>query len=383
MKKDDHIYKRPNGTWQVRITMGTKPDGSPNRVSKTFKTRVEARAYRDSMTSALGADVSLLKITVRDWVQRYIDVYGHSLQPDTLSSYKYIYKSRIFGSSISGIYLSDLRPSHIQAWVNEMKKRNGEPLHPSTVRAYLKFFSSCMNRAVDEKIIRESPVRRISLPGGGDKTRKIMDEETAQKILDISYKKRDYNLYVVAITTGMRRSELLGLCWDCIDLESGECTVRRKVTRAGKKVYDSTKTEGSRRSFYLPRVAIDAMKNQKRKNAERRMAAGCLWIENNLVFPDEFGMPQNPATVSARFDSMQRKAGMVPVGLHAFRHYFATHMILHGVDVATVSSILGHSKPSFTMDQYQDLYKDGIRSAADVAGNIVSNGANGTDWRGN
>ena len=376
--RDDNIYNRPNGTWQVRLTLGIRPDGAPNRVSKTFKTRAEARAYRDAMlaTIARGEVVATTTITLRAWAARCLEVFGPSLQDDTRRSYVSAIHHHIDNDILGGMALRDIRPSHAQAWVNNRtnQRHKDAPLSPKTVKNLHGVLSWVLHLAVTEGMIASNPAANVKLPQARKPQRKVMTPERARQILELAEGSPDYAAYVLAATTGMRRSEILGLCWDCLDLQSGTYTVRRKVAideEGGVHLREVTKSEDSQRTAPLPPQTMTVLRSHRQQLLQRRMAAGELWEEHNLVFPDAFGRLTHPGAFSSRLIRLQSRAGLEPVGLHGFRHYLATALILRGVDILTVSTMLGHSDPSFTRKQYQDLYDDNKRAAADIAGEIL------------
>ena len=162
--------------------------------------------------------------------------------------------------------------------------------------------------------------------------------------------------YYVAIFTGMRESELIGLTWDCVDLDKGTIHLYRqfKALRGKSKTYTFTTLKNKQeRSFSIPPSVVKALKKMKLKQAEWKLYYGTLYHnEENFVFTNEFGHHLATRTVFNRFKSIVKKMGLPEVRLHDLRHTYATLAIQNGVDYKTISNNLGHATVAFTMDVY-------------------------------
>jgi len=163
-------------------------------------------------------------------------------------------------------------------------------------------------------------------------------------------------LGTMAIFTGMRRGELLGLTWDSIDIDNCVILVDKTsqhTTTEGIDPESNTKTSSSIRNIPLPKTIVPLLKELKKDWADQKEKCCDLWVENNLLFRQFNGKPMHPNTVDSWFDKFRKRIDL-PKGatFHDLRHTSATMMLINGVDLATVSSILGHARVSTTADFY-------------------------------
>ena len=174
-------------------------------------------------------------------------------------------------------------------------------------------------------------------------------------------------LYVVAIHTGLRRGELLGLKWTDADLDAGTLTVRRSLDVDGTS--KAPKNLASKRTLKLTPQALDVLKaHNVRQNAER-LQSGSRWQDHNLVFPNTVGKPMNAGNLYRReFQPLLERAGLIDEGftIHSLRHTFATTLAAKGVHPSTAQKMLGHSDIRMTLAIYTHP-TDSMQDAATAA----------------
>ena len=170
-----------------------------------------------------------------------------------------------------------------------------------------------------------------------------------------------FELYYLELATGLRRGELLGLHWEDIDLEQQTITVRRQVVRInGQVVKAPLKTKNSYRTLSIGADAVEILRQQKGK------------VGGTYVFPSPTGGPISPDSVLHMLHRVLNRAGLPKVRFHDLRHTFATLALQNGVDIKTVSGMLGHYSAGFTLDTYAHVTTTAQRQAADVMGNVLS-----------
>ena len=194
--------------------------------------------------------------------------------------------------------------------------------------------------------------------------------EQAKLLLQVAHEAPDRleALYVLAIHTGLRQGELLGLKWDDVDLDDGSLQVRRilAITKNGS-VFTSPKTTGSRRSVKLTQRAIEALRSHLERQLAEIDRVGSLWCENGLVFTSEMGEPLDRRTVTnMKFKPLLKRAGLPPVRFHDLRHTCATLLLTRNVNPKIVSEMLGHSTIAITLDTYSHVLPN-MRDAAAAA----------------
>jgi integrase len=174
-------------------------------------------------------------------------------------------------------------------------------------------------------------------------------------------------LYVVAIHTGLRRGELLGLKWTDADLEAGTLTVRRSLDV--DSTFKTPKNRAAKRTLKLTPQALDALKAHKVRQNEERLQAGARWQDHDLVFPNTVGKPMNAGNLYRRgFQPLLERAGLTDEGftIHSLRHTFATTLADKGVHPSTAQKMLGHSDIRMTLAIYTHA-TDGMQDAATAA----------------
>jgi integrase len=174
-------------------------------------------------------------------------------------------------------------------------------------------------------------------------------------------------LFAVAVGSGLRLGELLGLRWTDVDLDGRTLVVRRSLSRAHAGGYElaEPKTARSRRTVMLPAVAVDGLRRQKARQAVAQLAAGSAWQGGGLVFADPVGRPLAPSEVSRAFHVVAERLGL-SVRLHDLRHTAASLMLAGGVPLKVVSEALGHSSIAITADVYSHVTPELRREAADA-----------------
>ncbi len=181
----------------------------------------------------------------------------------------------------------------------------------------------------------------------------------ARRLLDAAQGDKLEALYVLAVHTGMRRGELLGLKWADVDLENAAVSIRRTLTRTdnGKRVsLGEPKTRKSRRTIPLTARAVDALKAHHKRQLEEMMKFADLWEDHGLVFTTETGSPINPSNLRQRsFAPLLKKAGLPHVRFHDLRHTCATLLLSQNTHPKFVQELLGHATIAITLDTYSHV----------------------------
>ena len=175
---------------------------------------------------------------------------------------------------------------------------------------------------------------------------------------------RERSLWLLTASTGMRRSEALGLRWSDVDLDEGSLSVRQVyVAYAKVRTMKEPKTATSRRTLPLSDRVVAELRVTRRRQAEERLAAGAAWSDSGLVFTDEIGRPLSPPRVSTAFKRAVKASGLLPISLHGCATPSPPSGLDQGVDVLYVAEMLGHSSPAITMGVYQHVRRDRLNAA--------------------
>jgi integrase len=172
-------------------------------------------------------------------------------------------------------------------------------------------------------------------------------------------------LYMLALTTGMRQGELLGLKWRDIDLDAGWLHIHATVRKLrGNFIFAAPKTKRSRRGVALTALAIEALRHHRNRQTQKRAVVGAAWQENDLVFPDATGRPMDGKYMLKHcFRPLLRRAGLPPIRFHDLRHTAATLLLGQGIHPKVVAEMLGHTTITITLDTYSHVLPEMQREA--------------------
>ena len=172
-----------------------------------------------------------------------------------------------------------------------------------------------------------------------------------------------FEMYYIDLATGLRRGELLGLKWQDVDLNNGIIHVRRQVGRINGKVQEAPlKTKNAYRNISIGSDAVSILSEKKKKDGNF----------SEYVFPSPTGGPMSPDSVLKMLHRVLERAGLPEIRFHDLRHTFATLALQNGVDIKTVSGMLGHFSAGFTLDTYAQVTTAAQRQAADTIGDVLA-----------
>ncbi len=372
---EGNIRKRKDGRWEGRYTVGRDPETGKAIIKNVLgKTQAEVKEkLKKAIEENVGIDYGRAKTyTVGSWLEVWMENYARvKLRPSTFKTSQGFLKNHI-KPQIGSIPLADLTSLDLQRFykhrldggrvdrVEAKKKPKG--LAPKTVRNIHQMIGSAYNLAIEQKLVTRNPTQGCALPKVEHKEMKTL---TADQLSAFFQEARDsgvFALYYIDLTTGLRRGELLGLKWSDIDLEKGDLRVQRQIGRIDGKIIEMPlKTKNAYRTLPLSADAIDVLMQQRRKTGN-----------SEWVFPSPTGGPISPDSVLHMLHRVLKRAGLPKVRFHDLRHTFATLALQNGVDIKTVSGMLGHFSAGFTLDTYAHVTTSAKREAAKTMGNILS-----------
>jgi integrase len=231
-----------------------------------------------------------------------------------------------------------------------------------------------LEKAVRYGLILRNPTDGAVLPQYKHTEMMVLDETQVSQLLVAAKGSRHEALYHLAVTTGMRMGELFGLRWSDLHWVSGRIYVRRQVQYVPGYGWSfvEPKTRSGRRTIKLGEGVLQALREHLERQQDERVAAGERWVDHDLIFPSKSGTPLDPSNLRLDFTRVLGLAGLPKIRFHDLRHTAASLMLNHGVPVIVVSKILGHSKPSITMDIYGHLYNEMQDEAAQLMDELVT-----------
>lgn len=319
------------------------------------------------LTRLLGeADTGKLAEATKDTVAGYLRAFLDSLtsvSPKTLERYRELAEKQVI-PHLGSKKIRYLSAIDVEAWHGELI-RSG--LSPRTVVHAHRVLAKALRRVKNTRSLE------ATLPAVEETEIKILSPE---QITDVLAKLEGHTLFPIvslALATGMRRGELLGLQWRDVDLDAGTLRVERSLeeTKAGLRL-KPPKTKRGRRSISLPEDTAAMLRTYKVQQMELRLAIGSGALKpDTLVFCNVEDEPLNPHVVSRSWKRAVVAKGLPPVSFHSLRHTHASALIREGVDVLTISRRLGHSKASVTLDVYGHLMDGADGAAADAIGRAL------------
>jgi integrase len=360
------------GTWIGQVTIGYDPrTGKRKRKSFYGETRKEVA---DKIAEALqqirsGTFIVPTQTTFGEWLDRWLTGYKKpQLRQGTYENYEMLVNTHI-KPALGKIPLAKLQAHMLQSFYNEKLEKGRADgkggLSTRMVRYFHAIIHQALEQAVKEGLLARNVADATSPPTVRNRQMRPLTEKELQAFFAVAKEDRLFAAYVLAVTTGLRRGELLGLCWDSVDLEHGVITVRRQLLalKNGPTLEETTKSESGRRSIVLTDDAIRELKAHRKRQAQEKLLLGEAYQDNGLVFCREDGTPLRPEEFTKRFQRWLAKAGLPKVRLHDLRHTHASLLLARGVHPKIVQERLGHSSISITLDLYSHL-TPGLQEAA-------------------
>ena len=241
---------------------------------------------------------------------------------------------------------------------------------------YLSFISTVIDYAIKMDMLTANPCRRVTIPKGSKKERKILTMEETEKFFALlqtaPLKYRAF--FTLDIYSGLRRGEMLGLEWKDIDFETGVIHVQRTSNYTKEKgIYtDTTKTESSVRYVKVPMEIIEILRLYKAEQDDERVKMGNKWYNTDRLFVKADGQPMNPQTPYWWLQEFCEKNELPFYGIHQFRHLHTSLLIGAGIDPTTVSGLLGHSQVSTTLNLYSHMFRENQAKACDAVATALN-----------
>lgn len=385
-----NVTKRGN-TYRIKVSCGYDVHGKQIVQSKTWKPdagmsarQIEKELQRQTVLfeeECMQGNV-IATVKFEDFAKQWFEDYANKkLKTQTIRGYHYL-EPRIY-KALGHLRLDKITPRHVQRFVNDlcnMKCGNNteKTLSSKTVKLHLSLVSTIFEYAVKMQMIKNNPCRNVILPSPDRKERKIYTVEEIQKILQLFSKEPIENykyvvFFTLALYTGLRRGELLGLEWKDFDWEKSIMTIsRNSLWTKEKGMYtDTPKTASSIRCLKLQPEIIELLTRYKKWQISHINEIGDKWQETDRLFTTWNGAPMHVTSPADYLQEFCKRNNIRYCSPHSWRHLHATLMIESGVDVKTVQACLGHSEPTTTMTCYLHSFQSAQAAAMDAVANAI------------
>ena len=372
---EGNIRKRKDSRWEGRYTAGYDPKTGKRIIKNVLgKTQAEVKQKLSTAMEACKA-VDVVRsddYTVAEWLRTWFALYAKpNIRPTTARSYQGSMELHII-PRIGCIKLNKLTGRDIQKLYKDLmengrlrkaQKSKQPGLSSTTVRGIHMMLHNALDRAVKERLILRNPTEDCIIPKVQKQEMKILHPEDMKAYLEAAEKRGVLSMFYLELVSGIRKGELVALRWEDLDVEHRTISVSKQALGGlGKElVVNRPKTENSIRAISIPQDAVDLLVLEHEKHPE-----------NPYLFPSPLtGGMYHPDSVVNLHKKILKDAGLEHIRFHDLRHTFATMALQNGVDVKTVSNMLGHYDAGFTLRTYTHATRQMQEQAAEKMGNFM------------
>ncbi len=366
------INLRADGLWEARFSAGWE-NGRRVRRSIYCHSRTEAeRALRQALVGLdRGSRPPPAGVTVGRFLEEWLEVIAPRVRPSTWARYSGLVRLQVI-PALGRIRLGRLDPSDVDRLLAKLQAQGLSPQTAAHARSVLR---AALNDALRDGLVARNVAGLARPPRISYQPPRILTSTESEAVIQAMPEPRLRRLVTVAIHTGLRQGELLGVRWRDVDVGAGELHVTQALQRiAGAYHLVEVKSRTSRRIIPLTGAAVEALAQEQQAQLGARMAAGSRWREPipSLLFTTSTGQPRNGSALTHHFEQALAAAGLPPMRWHHLRHAYAGLMLGSGAGLATVSPLLGHSSVSLalTAPTYARVMPTRQRDAADRMGRL-------------
>lgn len=360
------LRKRADGRWEARVVIGYDDKGNPITKNVTAMEKGKCLEKLEQLKEKCGVQLTgkvKAEMAFGDWLDFWYQQYAkQTLRPTTQSGYENMIYNHII-TDIGKIPLNKLTQNDLQQFYARLKNGGrkvrtelyGKGLSDRMVRGCHAMCRKALEKAVADGIIRINPAIGCKLPPKKAKEMQVLTREEMQRFMAQAKADGYFELFLLELCTGMRRGEIVALLWDDLNIQTGELHICRQATTVHGNIHIcAPKTKSSIRTLILPPDIVKILAEYKKRINSR-------WMFPSPVKEDA---PYHPSAVRKVLDRTLKRAECKHVRFHDLRHTFATNALANGMDVKTLSAIIGHISSETTLNIYTHITDNMQRSAA-------------------
>ena len=383
------IYKKKvdsNGKctlWGANIMIGYKADGKKNikiiygKTQKEVKQKLEDYK-REILLNTYSVDHD--NISLADYYYTWLMDKKPSYKATSFKDYETVYRLYLKSRPIGNIKLKKLSQTDLKKQYRDLMKEGTTPHTIHRINTKLKV---CLNTAIREEITIKNPCSLVELPKiTRTKKREVLTAEEQTRLIEAIQGHKLELLYIVALATGMRLGEILGLKWQAIDFTNNTIEVTNTVQKTYifddsmnkkiKTIEQTPKTENGTRSIPLPVSLIPRLRAHRKIQLENKLKYGQSYNISDYVFTDELGRIIDNKKPNRNLQTILKKLGIEPIKFHGLRKTYATRLFENGVPPKTVQTLLGHADIQTTLNIYTEVMDTEKQKAVDTLNNIFN-----------
>jgi integrase len=359
------IFQTKTGVWAAAISV--RIDGKRmRRVAYAPTRRKAADKLKILLDKSARGIAGRRDETLGDYLARWLDIIRPEIKPRSHAKFEAVVRLHV-QPRLGTAKLEKLTGLQIQELINA-KARAG--MAPQSVLHLRNTLRNALNRAIRLGLIDRNPAAHVEVPRLPQTRVQPLSPAQAERLLEAARTSRLEAFYVLALATGARRGELLGLKWTDVDLDNSRLTIRRALQRIeGQQGLQLTETKSAtaNRTIILPKFAIAALKAHRARQLQERLISGPDWRNDGFVFTGRDGQPLEPITLHRDFKALLNRAGLpVTTRVHDLRHGAATLLLAKGVPLKLIQNLLGHSSIAVTSAFYAHVADELKQTAADA-----------------
>ena len=360
------LRKRADGRWEARVVIGYDEKGNPITKNVTAVEKGKCLEKLEQLKEKCGVQLTgkvKAEMAFGDWLDFWYQQYAkQTLRPTTQSGYENMIYNHII-TDIGKIPLNKLTQNDLQQFYTRLKNGGrkvrteiyGKGLSDRMVRGCHAMCRKALEKAVADGIIRINPAIGCKLPPKKAKEMQVLTREEMQRFMAQAKADGYFELFLLELCTGMRRGEIVALQWDDLNMQTGELHICRQATTVHGNIHIcAPKTKSSIRTVILPPDIVKILAEYKKRINSR-------WMFPSPVKEDA---PYHPSAIRKVLDRTLERAECKHVRFHDLRHTFATTALANGMDVKTLSAIIGHISSETTLNIYTHITDNMQRSAA-------------------
>ncbi|QDH19794.1 tyrosine-type recombinase/integrase [Saccharibacillus brassicae] len=369
VKKDDKA-----GTWYYTLTYGKNEKGKPKQYKKRgFRTKQTALQAMNELEHSLMNETYIKpnKTLYKEYMtEQWLEDKQTKVKRQTLETYRWLVTKHVI-PVLGSIELSKMRPEQIQGLYNKLTRDKN--LSDENIQKVHTLINDSLKKTERWGLIQKNPAALVDRPKSARKEINVWNIDEVKRFLNHPDNDSRYSIaFLLALTSGMRQGEILGLRWKDVDFENGLVRITQTLSSDGKEIQPYTKTKAGARTINLPKGTMNALKKHKKKiQVEREEDRAGEYVNLDLVVCSQNGTPTNKSNIRRAFERAIKLSKVKRIKFHGMRHTHATMLLIQGVNPKVVSERLGHSTVRMTLDVYSHLLPSMQRETADQLGKTL------------